>query len=126
MAQWNGDESTALVAATGLITVAVFINVYSLLRFAFFAFGRRVPGEISLDGLPQIQLPYVGAIIALIAAQIFYSFYMRKGKYKEIVKKFSAEDSVNQKRRTTYIYIYAVATVLFYIASLFFSGTLLK
>lgn len=121
LTQWKGDVSTAVYGAAALITLVISLGIYAALCLILSIFGKDIPDEIALpDGLPHVPFPYVAAAIVLMYIQALYLHYMRKGRYSEIVKEYSQEGLADRKRHTAYIYIYVVATILLYIASLVF------
>jgi hypothetical protein len=120
LTRWKGDEKTSAIAATGLIAIAIFTNVYALFIFAMVITGEPLlPNEMNLPlGLPSIRVGYLVAIFVLLFAQMLYSFFVRKDRYKKIVVEFSLEEPAERKRHAGYIYMYVIITIALYIASL--------
>lgn len=114
----NWQSEIARVFAASLLLIALFFaNLVFVWQLMDLVFGKQIP---RLPHISRIEMTEITSALGFL----HYFFWMHKGRYKNIAKKFEREESSQRRTRGIIVVIYFVLTFVSIIVAAIIGGWL--
>lgn len=115
---WGEADVPEFTGAIG-VSILLYVNIFTIIIIFEIISGSRIINSLVY---PRLYI----AIFLLITFYINYLLFVRKSKYIEIANEFRKEGKALRKKRTIWMWVYIIGTLMTFFISLHISNLLIK